>query len=204
MDDDLNIEDVVSERSNKYTFPFGGVTLEVDVEATRSVYSISPLFDCCQCAGCTNFRLAKSAYFPKGMRSVLSGIGVDPLLPVSSEGASEGRKVYGFVRRTGFYVVVGRLMGGQRSGRWYDDERARSFIWADASSLDERWHEMVFHGRRVPHHFLMRFSILMPWLPEYIPMLDGDPGEARLAQYTRAWRLYWQRLNAAPDGSGDY
>jgi hypothetical protein len=180
-----------------FEFEFRGVTVEVNYTATSKLYPESVPRDWCQCVECTNFRLAKREFFPNDTESMLAhAFGVDPMQPVSSQTGRDNRRQYGYTRTVGYYVVIGQLKGAERSGRWYDPERAHSFIWAESAKLEEYRESVAFGSSPVEPYFLVRFSLLMPWLPEFLLLMAEEQFPAEwFSQFTRRRRLYWEKQN---------
>jgi hypothetical protein len=168
----------------------GGTNVEVDLDETRAAYK-GQRYNWCQCAGCTNFRCA-THFFPKHTAALLEMIGVDPHEPIFLSNIGEAVKHYGVTRYTGWYFAYGRIIEVCSSARFYDPQRARSFVWLDPVGFIEE--------ERENHHFeqgtpvlKLRFSLLMPWLPEYIPSLNENGEDVLLINSTRVVRLDWEK-----------
>ena len=185
-----------------FRLPFGGVSIEVEPAATKRLYPCKGCHDWCQCSGCTNFSAAKHRFFPAGIASTLESFGVDPHEPIYLTGVEEHKKTFGWRRYAGYYLVIGRIIDERRSGRIYDVNRARTFIWADNLAPGEVLSDFNYDfDQGAQPYFLLRFSILMPWLPEYIPALDDDESSIDQAAWPRAFRLDWNKSLAVAECS---
>jgi hypothetical protein len=88
---------------------FGQWTFTVDRDATEQAYAQAPVggADSCECAGCRNFRIARSEAFPDAFIALLDGLGIDSRKDAEVYDCGrieDGVHVYG-----GWFHFVGRL-----------------------------------------------------------------------------------------------